>query len=346
MTTASVFIAAPTSARDSDLDVIEMESVNCPLCGGGDHEAIVVGSDSSTGAMQTFCVVRCGNCSLAFTNPRPTEKCIGVFYPADYRPYDRKKADRLLKEAAAVSVVREPFPNNVPAAEDRTLGARIAQWVLDRRARRRLWWIPLRPPGRILDFGCGAGDFLQRMQKRGWRVEGIDVSAKMARAIETGAGIRVHVGSLPHPSVERQAFDVVTMWNALEHVHEPRKVVSAARDALRPGGLLVVGVPNFDSWSCARFQQDWHALDVPRHLCHFTPKTLCALLRAEQFEIVSVEQITPEGWLRKSAQRARTADRTSPLLHAVGWKPWGRLVARWTELIGRADYLRVSARKR
>ena len=64
------------------------------------------------------------------------------------------------------------------------------------------------------------------------------------------------------------------MWSSLEHVHEPRLAVRAAREVLRPGGLLVVYVPNLGSWSFRTFGEHWFALDLPRHLTHFTPETL------------------------------------------------------------------------
>ncbi len=180
--------------------------------------------------------------------------------------------------------------------------------LLSNRRKRRLLSLPYRAPGRLLDFGCGAGHFLEQMRDFGWQVEGLDISDLCAADVTTRTGIPVHVGSLPHTAVADNSFDAITMWNALEHVHQPRDIIRAARKALRPGGVLVIGVPNIDSWGFRKFQQDWHCLELPRHLAHFTPDSLRGIMQRENMNVLSLEQIGRAGWLRKSVRLA-TRDR-------------------------------------
>ena len=79
-------------------------------------------------------------------------------------------------------------------------------------------------------------------------------------------GLETYAGSLPHPELKPRRFDVLTMWQSLEHVHQPRQVLQAALDLLEPGGKLFVAVPNIDSRPFRRYGPDWYGLDLPRHL--------------------------------------------------------------------------------
>ena len=116
-------------------------------------------------------------------------------------------------------------------------------------------WKPYHPPeawlaaligrGRLLDFGCGAGAFLERMHRQGWEVTGMDASPEMVEEIRTKLRFRVLVGTLPHPELTPESFDAVSMWHALEHVHQPRETLYEAWRLLSPGRK---------TWSSARLR--------------------------------------------------------------------------------------------
>jgi 2-polyprenyl-3-methyl-5-hydroxy-6-metoxy-1,4-benzoquinol methylase len=197
----------------------------------------------------------------------------------------------------------------------------------------------------MLDFGCGAGDFMKRMREHGWSVEGIDVSPAVAHRLRESAGIHVHVGTLPHPDIRPESFDAIAMWDSLEHVHSPREVLHAARDALSTNGLLVVGVPNFASWSRQHFQHNWFGLELPRHLTHFTPETLSAMAEAERFRVLSIGQVDHSSSVRKSAHRAAQSGSGSWWLRSLRWNRLSRPVAQWAQRIGQADAIRMIAEK-
>lgn len=328
---------------------IEMEFVPCLLCGGENFEPVIESPDPLTGLGGVFQVVRCLDCDLHFTNPRPTENSIGLFYPSNYAPWGGQAKRPTLRQrwhdALELAVLRTGFGYlpEATSAWDRMKSWLGRVWI--HRSAQRQNWIPWRAPGRLLDFGCGGGDFLVAMQKFGWQVQGMDNAAACARDVTGRTGIPVHVGTLPHPDILPESFDAVTMWNALEHVHQPRETVRAANRALRPGGILVVGVPNIASWAFEQFRERWYPLKVPRHLTHFTPNTLRETLNAEGFQVLSVDHIARPSFLRKSVRRVIKEQGGSLRLRWLATRQGATLAASWTERTEQSEFIRAVAEK-
>ena len=344
---------SPTRSRSRRQEPasFDLETVDCRLCGGTSFDTVLATRDPLKCTRDEFRVVQCRNCELVQTNPRPTAETIGVFYPQDYcchdlsSAWDNRRRARWRRVAERAVLRRDynypPQPVEWWSVALATLGR---AWM--RTPIRRSMWIPFPARrGRLLDFGCGAGAFLRRMRDLGWRVEGLDVSRDLAAAVSDQLGITVHVGSLPHASLEPQSYDLLTMWQALEHVHDPRAVVRAAANLLRPGGLFYATVPNFESWGRVRFGHSWYGLDVPRHLTHFAPQTLARLVEAEGFRVQRIEQVGMDGWIRHSARRARAFEMGSWRLQACRFKPLAKRLARRSERANRADNLLVAAEK-
>jgi SAM-dependent methyltransferase len=338
---------APTVPLESG--PVELETVDCPLCWGNQHETVLFAKDESRHTGGSFRIVRCENCGLTFTNPRPTARCLAQFYPSDYKPHlDKGEAVHLrgtIRRRLERALLRQRYgyPPQ-PADLKNALWATLARVVI-RRTRARERWIPFRAPGRLLDFGCGAGDFLRHMQGYGWLVEGLDFAPQMVQALRQRGEFPAHLGSLPHPDISTGSLDAITMWHSLEHVPAPKDVLRAAADALRPRGVLGITVPNLASWSFQKFREQWLGLDVPRHLTHFTPATLCSMVEAVGFRILLVEQVGRDGWIRKTARRAASDPGTPRGLRAFRWKVPAALVARWSELTAQADSVRLVAEK-
>ena len=91
------------------------------------------------------------------------------------------------------------------------------------------------------------------------------------------------------------------MWQALEHVHDPLRVLCEAHRLLVPGGKIVVAVPNMDSLPYRWFGRAWQGLDLPRHLTHFSPRTLHKMLQRAGFQVGPVRMVRHSNWLRASA---------------------------------------------
>src|SRR6185436_4447479 len=138
--------------------------------------------------------------------------------------------------------------------------------------------------GRILDVGCGSGFFLRALDASQWERVGVEISDGAAEAARRAiGGDRIFTGTLSQAAWPDSEFDVITLWSALEHTNQPRATLAEARRILKPGGSLIVQLPNAGSYQLRLFSGAWFALDVPRHRYHFTPETLESLLSATGF---------------------------------------------------------------
>lgn len=138
--------------------------------------------------------------------------------------------------------------------------------------------------GNLLDIGAGTGDFLVTAKNSGWDVKGIEPSEK-ARNIAKNKGIELISGI---ESVENASFDVVTMWHVLEHVPDIEKHIKELKRILKPGGTIIIAVPNYNSFDAKHYGHFWAAYDVPRHLWHFSKTAIKKLFAAEGMEVIKI----------------------------------------------------------
>jgi SAM-dependent methyltransferase len=166
----------------------------------------------------------------------------------------------------------------------------------------------LRKPGRkarLLDIGCGEGEFLADMQALGWSVEGIEPSGE-AVAIARKRNVPVVQGTLTDVDLADAWFDAVTFRLAFEHLREPNAALQACRRALKPGGVLWIATPNLDSEGHRLFGEHWIHLQPPRHPVIHTPHSAIQLLAASGFELVALLPSRQAAWsFRMSAALAR-----------------------------------------
>jgi SAM-dependent methyltransferase len=142
-------------------------------------------------------------------------------------------------------------------------------------------------PGRLLDVGCGEGAFLRAARKRGWEVFGTELTAETARFARESGGLDVRTGGPAEWGFEAGTFDAVTFWHVLEHVPDPVAMLEQCARLLRPGGLIVVAVPNLRSLQAKLAGRHWFHLDVPYHVSHFSPASLDVALRRSGFDVLS-----------------------------------------------------------
>lgn len=140
-----------------------------------------------------------------------------------------------------------------------------------------------RPPGRLLDAGCGVGLLLEEARARGWEVVGIELAPWAAQGARE-AGLKVFTGDLLEVAAAPSPFDVAIINHVLEHLEEPLLALRCLHGWLKEGSLLAVGVPNFGSPMAQIEREHWPALQPLEHLWQFTPTTMARLLRAAGFE--------------------------------------------------------------
>jgi len=136
----------------------------------------------------------------------------------------------------------------------------------------------------ILDVGCGSGTLLGLLKNLGFHVRGVDFSAEAAKIAAAENGVNVFVGSLEQASFPAASFDVVTLFHVMEHVTDPRRVLEEVFRILRPGGAIVLQVPNIDSWQFRMFGARWYGLDIPRHVIDYSKDGILRLLNETGFK--------------------------------------------------------------
>lgn len=200
-----------------------------------------------------------------FTQDVPDEKSIGRFYRSD--------------AYVSHSNTKEGLINN--------LYHRVRKITLEQKRKLVVASTRLKQ-GSLLDIGAGVGAFASHMEKNGWKITALepDSTARNNAKIEFGI-------SMQDPSklfeLTPASFDAITMWHVLEHVHRLHDYVEQCRNLLKPGGVLIVAVPNFTSKDAQQYQQYWAAYDVPRHLYHFSPASIKNLMISHGMRVEKVK---------------------------------------------------------
>lgn len=210
---------------------------------------------------ERFRVVRCRACGLGWVSPRPSPDDIGRFYPDTYSWRPETEG-----EESPVHRLERWYRFHLLRFETRQLLART----------------DLAPGDPVLDVGCGSGDRLLVMKQAGLEPAGVEITPAADYARER-LSLDVRRGTLEDARLEDGRFRAVTLYNVVEHVHDPRRVLAEARRVLKPGGWIVLQCPNARSLQARLFRRRWAALDVPRDLYYYTPAILGRLLREEGF---------------------------------------------------------------
>ncbi len=171
----------------------------------------------------------------------------------------------------------------------------VARPLLKAFDRRRLGLLsPLAPaPARLLDVGAGRGRFVATARAAGYDARGIEPSARGV-AGAAAIGVPLLPASIDEAPIAARSLDAVTLWHVLEHLDQPAAALTRIAGWLRPGGALLVGVPNLGSVQAWLGGERWYHLDVPRHRVHFTVAGVQALLQRSGFEVVRTHHLLAE----------------------------------------------------
>lgn len=267
---------------------------NCPVCGAAGSRVVYDAlTDQLFGAQGSWTLVQCvaTGCGLYRLHPIPTAEELASAY-ANYYTHEAKgngtrRGGRL--RAAYGELVSGYLRHRFGYPYSVTRGHWGALWPLLylaplRRAglERSLMWLPFAGPQRLLDVGCGSGEWLERMKALGWNVEGIDPDAEAVLAARR-TGCQAQCGTLPDIAYPSGHFDVVSMNHVIEHVPDPLGTLRECLRILRPGGQLVLATPNGASWGHRLFGARWRGLEPPRHLHLFGCRSMERLLQAAGF---------------------------------------------------------------
>lgn len=291
----------PQPPISTSLDTIaDCSLVGCPQCDSINRAAVSRFADPD----QPWQVVRCVNCDTMYTFPQPLSSQWENYYLEDYQGYQVK---------------------NKTGTTSAKPGYLTSRW---RRWRESYWKTPF-GNGQLLDVGCGSGKYLARMRALGWNVLGLDRSTVAATTARKHFGIPVLIGSLPHQDLTPGRFDLITCWQTLEHLENPRSALAAIHALLQPQGRLLLTVPNQNGWAARFFGADWIGLDLPRHLTHFTATSLAKMVTEQGLVVRQLRTIGQSGWLRHSARRARVSGQpwTRQCFTSSFWSRWASALA-------------------
>jgi SAM-dependent methyltransferase len=230
-------------------------SDSCPACGQGGAREWLRAPDRFHGRREEYRLVRCPNCSLVWLQNPPQPREMGEHYSTAY--------DTLISAAGQNSPGRW-----------RARNAALAPYVQS---------------GALLDLGCSSGAFLSTLRGNNWKLFGIEMSAASAQDARENTGATVYVGDILDATYPDESFDVITCFDVFEHVYEPRRVIARVAKWLKPGGIFYVLVPNIDSAEARVFGTYWHGLELPRHLFHYSPKSLKFLAESEGLREVALD---------------------------------------------------------
>lgn len=231
---------------------------NCPVCQNNTFTEYLNVQDFTV-SQEKFSIQACKKCGFKFTNPRPDLTQIGDYYKAESYISHTNTSKGLISK----------------------LYHSVRKYTLKGKLNLINRLIPKK--GKLLDVGCGTGMFLNVCRENGWTVNGIepDNGARQIAEQINEAAIKTEVLT----SFKNETFDVITMWHVLEHVHLLNETVDWLKERLSNSGYLIIAVPNHESKDAEIYQEYWAAYDVPRHLYHFSQKSIKQLFEQKGFSL-------------------------------------------------------------
>ncbi|MFA5574746.1 MAG: class I SAM-dependent methyltransferase [Brumimicrobium sp.] len=234
---------------------------NCPVCQNTAFKKFLKARDYTV-SKEKFDIVECINCGFHFTNPIPDKEKIGNYY----------KSEKYISHSSSKKGLINYLYNVV---RNKTLKNKV-KWIKHEVAGRNL-----------LDIGSGTGHFLKETKENGFNSLGIEPSQDAREFAHSENGVR----SVPQEElykIEKNSFDVITMWHVLEHIYDLQKDLRIVNKILHPSGKLFIAVPNMNSFDARFYKKYWAAYDVPRHLYHFKQINLSRLMLDYGFKLKKV----------------------------------------------------------
>ena len=233
----------------------------CPVCNAATISNVLQVKDHTVSG-ESFIIAECSSCSFRFTQDVPDADSISPYY---------KSEDYISHTNTATGLVNRlyHFVRNRTIVQKRKLIERITG----------------KKTGKLLDIGSGTGVFLSEMKKNGWEATGLEPDADARNVAKKVYNVELvntdHLFQLPAGH-----YDAITMWHVLEHVHDLSKYVQQIRSVLHPKGKLFIAVPNYTSLDASVYKEHWAAYDVPRHLYHFSPRSMVLLMEKHGLKVL------------------------------------------------------------
>lgn len=243
------------------LDSVPVETVSCGCCGSDVNRVLY--SAPQHNIYRNCAIVECTNCGVVRTSPRPTAQELAETYENEYYSYQAPNLEGLGNKIKILAMQQSNpilYPYVIP--------------------------FKVQSDSVICDVGCGSGQWLGLMRKAypTAKLHGFEISEETAKVARGVANADVRSGDFFDNGWESSTFDFITFWDVLEHVPDPTKVLREVERLLKPNGIAVIIVPNFNCFYSKVFKQFWWALLYDQHLHHFAPKPIDQLVRSVNLE--------------------------------------------------------------
>lgn len=233
---------------------------NCPVCENKKMGTFLECSDYFL-SNEKFTLVECENCEFIFVNPRPSENELSAYYESP--------------EYISHTATKKGLIN--------LLYLKIRKFTL----KRKFTLVNKYSTGKsILDIGCASGELLNEFKKNGWKTLGIEPNENARKSAAANYGLQVEDESYLN-KIENGTFDVISMWHVLEHVSNLSERMKQLSAIVKDDGIVVIALPNRNSYDALYYEKFWAAYDVPRHLYHFTPENVELLFSRYGFKLLS-----------------------------------------------------------
>jgi 2-polyprenyl-3-methyl-5-hydroxy-6-metoxy-1,4-benzoquinol methylase len=326
-------MSAPSSPWLSPWPAEELESIAvCPVCGSPERKVLYEGLIDNVFfvAPGLWTMQRCTQCQSAYLGTRPNAASIGKAYTAYFTHV--AGPDSVQENAENIGTFRRLRRMLVNGYLNGRYGTRrlpasiLGLWLLKclpvsqrQEFDFQFRYLPKPLQGqRLLDVGCGNGDFLVGVQEAGWKVLGLEPDTNAA-ATARKRGIDVIDGLIDALADQSGCFDAITLSHVIEHVHEPRELLCSVHRLLKPGGTVYIETPNIQSNGAQVFGKNWRGIETPRHLVLFTPNSLSDLLT--EFGFIGIKMERHPG-VQKSMY-------TRSLRMAAGHPPYSSEPVKW-----------------
>jgi 2-polyprenyl-3-methyl-5-hydroxy-6-metoxy-1,4-benzoquinol methylase len=241
-----------------------MNTYKCPWCDSEKTQIHLWLKDEFL-TKEEFQIYECLRCGLLFTEPRPTKEKIGEYYKSDaYYSHQENKKGFIPKIYECVKSINLKHKYKLATKE--------------------------KGEGKLLDIGCGVGDFIHTAEQHRWNCVGVEPSEE-AKEI---ARKRINAEILSSEELEQipdETFDVITMWHVLEHVDDLKWQIAQLQRLVKNNGRIVIAVPNYKSYDADYYKEKWAAFDVPRHLNHFNKEVLFKIFKSGGLDLVKTDKL-------------------------------------------------------
>lgn len=238
----------------------------CPLCSSEKINLFQNNNDHFL-SRENFSLLRCEHCGFVFTQDTPDESNIKKYYESiEYVSHN--------DSATGLSSKLYRFSRSLMLNKKRNILRNYTG--IDK--------------GSLLDIGSGTGHFLSEMKDAGWDVKGIEINTK-AREYSVSRFLINVIPPSEISDIQSGSIDCITMWHVLEHFEDPFEYMDQVHRILKPDGVLIVALPNCNSFDAVYYKEFWAAYDVPRHLWHFNSDTFRLFAEKTFFSILSIRRL-------------------------------------------------------